>query len=376
MDQHVSTLEAEHDRLSERQFDRKAAARARRRRQVRNGLIAVGALALLAAGGYYGHYWWTTGQFLVSTDDAYLQADNVLISPKVAGYIAEVLVQDNQPVHAGYVLARIDDRDYRTALAVAQANVDAEKATIGNLVQQIAQQQLVITQARATVEADKATLTFARQDYERYASLSKSGAGTIQSAQRATSQIHEQQAILDRDVIAVAVAQKQIDVLNTQISKTRATLAQQEAQLRQAELNLSYTMITAPIDGTVGARKLRAGQYVQAGTQLMAVVPLQAVYVTANYKETQLTDVHAGQPVTLSVDTFPDAMVHGRVNSISPASGQEFALLPPDNATGNFTKIVQRIPVKITIDPKDPLIGRLRPGMSVEPTIDTRANGS
>jgi membrane fusion protein (multidrug efflux system) len=376
MDQHVSTLEAEHDRLSERQFDRKAAARARRRRQVRNGLIAVGALALLAAGGYYGHYWWTTGQFLVSTDDAYLQADNVLISPKVAGYIAEVLVQDNQPVHAGDVLARIDDRDYRTALAVAQANVDAEKATIGNLVQQIAQQQLVVTQARATVEADKATLTFARQDYERYASLSKSGAGTIQSAQRATSQIHEQQAILDRDVIAVAVAQKQIDVLNTQISKTRATLAQQEAQLRQAELNLSYTMITAPIDGTVGARKLRAGQYVQAGTQLMAVVPLQAVYVTANYKETQLTDVHAGQPVTLSVDTFPDAMVHGRVNSISPASGQEFALLPPENATGNFTKIVQRIPVKITIDPKDPLIGRLRPGMSVEPTIDTRANGS
>jgi membrane fusion protein, multidrug efflux system len=144
--------------------------------------------------------------------------------------------------------------------------------------------------------------------------------------------------------------------------------------MHQAELNVSYTTITSPIDGTVGARSLRAGQYVQAGTQLMAVVPLSAVYVIANYKETQLTDVYAGQTVTITVDTFPDATVRGLVDSIGPASGQEFALLPPDNATGNFTKIVQRVPVKIAIDPADPLIGRLRPGMSVEPTIDTRAS--
>ena len=172
---------------------------------------------------------------------------------------------------------------------------------------------------------------------------------------------------------AAGAAEKQVDVLQAQVARAKAALAQRQGELRQAELNESYTTITAPLDGTVGARTLRVGQYVQAGTQLMAVVPLQNVYVTANYKETQLTDVRAGQPVTLGVDTYPGAVVHGVVDSIAPASGQEFALLPPDNATGNFTKIVQRVPVKITIDPKDPLVGRLRPGMSVEPTIDTNS---
>jgi membrane fusion protein (multidrug efflux system) len=338
-------------------------------------LLAAAAVAALAGAGTYGHYYWTTGRFLVSTDDAYLQADNVLISPKVAGYLSEVPVTDNQPVQAGQVLARIDDRDYRTALAVARANVDAAQADIDNLQQQIAEQRIAVTEAQTTVESDQAALTFAGQDYDRYNTLSKNGAGTVQSAQKASSDIRQKQATLDHDNAAVDGARKQIDVLNTQLAKARATLALQQADLNQAELNVSYTTITAPVDGTVGARSLRVGQYVQAGTQLMAVVPLRAVYVSANYKETQLTDVHAGQSVTLDVDTFPGATVHGVVNSIAPASGQEFALLPPDNATGNFTKIVQRVPVKITIDPNDPLIGRLRPGMSVEPTIDTRGNG-
>jgi len=168
------------------------------------------------------------------------------------------------------------------------------------------------------------------------------------------------------------VAQKQVDVLRAKLESAQAMLAQREAADHQAELNLSYTNIVAPTDGTVGVRTLRVGQYVQAGTQLMAVVPLQAVYVTANYKETQLTDVRPGQPATISVDMFPDTVVHGHVDSIAPASGEEFALLPPDNATGNFTKIVQRIPVKIVVDRHDPLAGMLRPGMSVEPTIDTK----
>jgi membrane fusion protein (multidrug efflux system) len=338
-------------------------------------LFAAAALVGLAGAGLYGHYYWTTGRFLVATDDAYLQADNVLISPKVAGYISEVLVTDNQPVKTGQVLARIDDRDYRTALAVARANVDAAQADIDNLGQQIAEQRIAVTEAQATVEADQAALIFSGQDYERYMTLSKNGAGTVQSAQKASSNIREKQATLDHDTAAVGAARKQVDVLITQLAKAQATLALQRASLTQAELNVSYTTITAPVDGTVGARSLRVGQYVQAGTQLMAVVPLRAVYVSANYKETQLTEVRAGQPVTLEVDTFPGATVHGVVNSIAPASGQEFALLPPDNATGNFTKIVQRVPVKITIDPNDALIGLLRPGMSVEPTIDTRGNG-
>jgi membrane fusion protein (multidrug efflux system) len=373
MDQHVSFLDERPGRSADHIS---LPARRRLRLRLRPVLFALAGLALIAVAGWFGRYWWTTGRFLVSTDDAYLQADNVIISPKVSGYLSGVLVTDNQPVHAGQVLARIDDRDYRTALAAARANVDAAAASIDNLTQQIAEQRLTVTEARATVDADRAMLTFAEQDYGRYLSLSKTGAGTMQSAQKATSDIGQKQAMLDHDVAAVGAAGKQIDVLGTQLVKARATLAQEQAALRQAELNMSYTAITSPVDGTVGARTLRVGQYVQAGTQLMAVVPLREVYVTANYKETQLTDVHAGQPVTIDVDTFPGTTVHGVVNSIAPASGQEFALLPPDNATGNFTKIVQRIPVKIMIDPKDPLIGRLRPGMSVEPTIDVRGYGA
>ncbi|HUN50405.1 MAG TPA: HlyD family secretion protein, partial [Candidatus Sulfotelmatobacter sp.] len=309
--------------------------------------------------------------FLVATDDAYVQADNVLISPKISGYIAEVLVQDNQPVHAGQVLARIDDRDYRTAVALAHANVEAQQAAIGTLTQQIAAQQLAVTAARANIDADQADLTFADQDYARYMTLSRSGAGSVQEAQKATSLLRAKHATLDHDTADLGLAQRQVDVLKARQSQAQAMLAQKLAALHQAELNESYATITAPVSGTVGARTLRVGQYVQAGTQLMAVVPLRQVYVTANFKETQLTDVHAGQPVSIEIDTFPGVTVHGTVNSIAPASGEEFALLPPDNATGNFTKIVQRIPVKIAINPDDPLLGRLRPGMSVEPSIDT-----
>jgi membrane fusion protein, multidrug efflux system len=378
MDQHVSFAEEERGRISGRLSGGigVSAGRRRLRLRLRPVLFAVAAIALALMAGLYGRYWWTEGRFLVSTDDAYLQADNVIISPRVAGYISDVLVGDNQPVRAGQVLARIDDRDYRTALAAARASVDADAASIDNLTQQIAEQRLAVAEARATVDADQAALTFANQDYARYLSLSRTGAGTVQSAQKATSDIRQKKASLDHDTAAVGAASKQIDVLSTELAKARATLAQQQAALHQAELNVGYTTITAPIDGTVGARSLRVGQYVQAGTQLMAVVPLRAVYITANYKETELTDVHSGQPVTIDVDTFPGTTVHGVVNSIAPASGQEFALLPPDNATGNFTKIVQRIPVKIMIDPDDPLIGRLRPGMSVEPTIDTQAKGA
>jgi membrane fusion protein (multidrug efflux system) len=216
-------------------------------------------------------------------------------------------------------------------------------------------------------------LTFSREQNARYAGLARIGAGTVQDSQQWQADISEKEAALARDTAQVGVALKQIDVFGAALDQAKAVLAQQQAALHQAELNLSYTTITAPVDGTVGNRTLRVGQYVQAGTELMELVPLSAVYVTANYKETQLTDVHSGQPVAISVDTFPNTAVHGVVNSIAPASGEEFSLLPPDNATGNYTKIVQRIPVKITIDPHDKLLGRLRPGMSVEPTIDTRA---
>jgi membrane fusion protein (multidrug efflux system) len=345
----------------------------RNKRRLRLALFGAGGFALLVAAGVYGHSWWTSGRFMVSTDDAYLQADSVAISPEVAGYVAAVPVQDNEQVASGQVLARIDDRDYRSALASAQANADAAVAGVDVLVQQMAQQTYSIAQAQAAVTSDQASLAFARQDYGRYATLAQSGAATVQQAQLSGTSARTAQANLQRDTAALGVARTQMAVLGAQLVKARAEAALAQAALSQAQLNLGYTLITSPIAGVVGERSLRVGQYVQAATPLMAVVPLQAVYITANYKETQLTDVRPGQKVAISVDTFPGAVVHGVVNSIAPASGQEFALLPPDNATGNFTKIVQRVPVKITIDPHDPLLGELRPGMSVEPSIDTKA---
>jgi membrane fusion protein (multidrug efflux system) len=344
----------------------------RGRLSLKHWLLAAGALGVVAAAGSYADQWWTTARFEITTDDAYVAADSVIVSPKVSGYLSQVLVNDNQKVQAGQVLARVDDRDYRAALDQARADVAAAQADIENLRQEIVKQALTVAQARAQVLADQAAMVFSEQQRQRYAELAHTGAGTIQQAQRYAADIQEKQAKLAQDQAGIAVAQKQVDVLHARLQRARATLAQREAAARQAGLNLGYTTIVAPMDGTVGARTLRVGQYVQAGTQLMAVVPLQAVYVTANYKETQLTDVRPGQPVSISVDMFPGTVVRGHVDSIAPASGAEFALLPPDNATGNFTKIVQRIPVKIVVDSHDPLAGELRPGMSVEPTIDTK----
>jgi membrane fusion protein, multidrug efflux system len=374
MDQNVATdLDG---RASVRAGNAGQALAGRNKRRLRTTLFAVGSFAVLVTAGLYGHSWWTSGRFMVSTDDAYLQADSVAISPEVAGYIAAVPVQDNEQVAPGQLLARIDDRDFRAALASAQANADAAAAGVNELVQQMAQQKFTIAETQAAVASDQASVAFARQDFGRYAALAKNGAGTVQEAQQSGTSAQNRQADLQRDMAAVGVAETQMEVLGAQLVKARAEFALAQAALRQSQLNLGYTTITSPINGVVGERSLRVGQYVQAATQLMAVVPLQAVYIIANFKETQLTDVRPGQPVAISVDTFPGAVVHGVVNSVAPASGEEFALLPPDNATGNFTKIVQRVPVKITIDPHDPLLGQLRPGMSVEPSIDTKKAGT
>jgi membrane fusion protein (multidrug efflux system) len=372
MNKHVSTVDEASDHFFKRTSNAKETTAGHRRLRLGSVLASAAAIALLVAAGFYGDYYWMTGRFLVSTDDAYVQAHSVLISPKVSGYISEVPVDDNQPVKAGEALARIDPRDYQTALDQARANVAVAQASINTFSQQIAQQKLVIEQDRQQVASDQAALVFSLQDFQRYTHLATTGYGTVQRAQQAQADISEKQAALQHDSAIVAAAEKQVSVFEGQLAQANATLTLQQAMEHQAELNLSYTRITAPVDGTVGVRTLRVGEYVQAGTQLMAIAPLQAVFIVANYKETQLTDVHPGQGVAIHIDTFPGTSVHGHVDSLAPASGQEFALLPPDNATGNFTKVVQRIPVKIEIDKNEPLLGRLRPGMSVEPTIDTR----
>jgi len=341
------------------------------RQDIKRATYVMLLLAGTAAAAGYGYRYWTVGQYLQSTDDAYVKADFTVIAPKVAGYITDVLVEDNQPVKAGQVLARIDDRDFRTALDQARADVTAAEAAIGNLDAQLDLQQSMIVQQQANIAAAEAASKFAAADQARYRNLMQSGFGSVQRAQQTAAASSEKLAAVEGNRAGLAAAQKKIEVLKTERAQLVAQAERDRAVAHQAELNLSYTTITAPVDGTVGARSLRVGQYVQAGSQLMAVVPLHAVYVVANFKETQLTYVRQGQPVEVEIDSFPGVKLTGHVDSLSPASGLEFSLLPPDNATGNFTKIVQRIPVKIVFD-NDRLAGLLRSGMSVTPVIDTK----
>ncbi|MCK1595001.1 HlyD family secretion protein [Bradyrhizobium sp. 164] len=339
---------------------------------IRWAALALAVALGVVAAAYFGHYYLTTGRYLETTNDAYVKADSTIIAPKVSGYISEVRVADNEAVKAGQLLARIDDRDFKTALEQANADVTASEAAVRNLNAQIELQEPLIQQQAAEVDATEANLKFAQEERTRYDGLMKSGSGTVQRAQQTDAALRAQTAQLLQSKAGLIAANKKIEVLSTERAKSVAQLDHARAVERQAALNLSYTQITAPVDGFVGARSLRVGQYVQAGTQLMAVVPLDAVYVVANFKETQLTHMRNGQPVDLYVDSFQSTPLRGHVDSLSPASGLEFALLPPDNATGNFTKIVQRVPVKIVLDDRS-LNGLLRPGMSAAPTVNTKS---
>ena len=334
-------------------------------------MIGIGAIIVIAL-VIWGIYYFLVGQYFVSTDDAYLAADSTTIAPKISGYVTAVLVNDNQPVKQNQLLILIDDRDYKVAFAGAQADMQAAQAAISSDNAQISLQQTRIAAAAATLEGDKAKMAFAQSNHRRYAALSASGASTVQNSEQADTDLATAQAMLDADTAGLLGAQRQVDVLNAEIAQAKASLAQAYAKAQQAALDLSHCQVRAPYDGVVGNKTVAVGDYLQAGTQVMAVVPLDQVYVTANYKETQLSRVLPGQPVTVEVDTYPSLKVTGVVNSVSPSSGQEFALLPPDNATGNFTKIVQRVPVKIVLNLNQNLIGKLLPGMSVEPDIDTR----
>lgn len=331
------------------------------------GVLAL-ALVLVAALGY-----WLVGDSDVqTTDDAFVSADFTLISPKVSGFVGEILVDDNQPVKAGQLLARIDNQDYQADLDAARAHVATATAQLANSTAALQRQQSLIGQARALVDADSAEVSFAGHEWQRYQNLAGEGAGTLQNAQQATSRFATAKARLAQHQAALEAARQQIEVLRAGQDGARATLQNANALQARAELNLSYTELFAPYDGTVGHRSVRLGAYVKPGDTLMAVVPLEQAYVVANFREVQLTSLIAGQPVDISVDTFPGQTLHGRVSSIAPATGVTFAAVAPDNATGNFTKVVQRIPVKVRLEPDQPLASRLRVGMSVQARVSTR----
>ena len=327
---------------------------------------AAGAILLLAV-LFAGYAYWDYAAHFQSTDDAFVEARLFAVAPKVSGYITTVPVTDNQHVAAGDVIARIDDRDYRIALAQAEAQVASAQASIQNIDAQIAVQQAQISAGEAQVNQAQAALTFAQQQDARYQDLARREAGTVQMAQQTTATLRESEASLRSSQAALTVAQRQLDSLKAQRSGAEATLAQAGAQRDQAQLNLSYTAVTAAQPGRVVNLTASVGQFGQIGASLTMFVP-DEIWVTANFKETQLDHMRPGQPVTVHIDAYPGEAVSGRIASVQPGSGTAFSLLPAENATGNFVKVVQRVPVKIVID-NPPAGVALGPGMSVEPSV-------
>ena len=349
----------------------KAAPRNNRRRLVLTGLV----LAAVVLGGWYGYHWWTVGRFTVSTDDAYVSAKTATLAAKVSGYIATLDVEDNAHVKAGDVIATIDPGDYQIAVDSAGAKVATQQATIDRLGRQIAAQQAAVDQTKAQLISAKAGAVRAELELTRQDALAAKEFASRQTQEQARANRDQANAAVQSAQAAIDAAVANVEVSKGQQEEARRTLAELQTSLAKAERDLSFTQIRAPFDGVVGNRAIEVGDYVQTGTRLISLVPLDEVYVDANFKETQLAGLKPGQHVALTVDALPGVTIDGTVESMAPASGSVFSLLPPDNATGNFTKIVQRLPVRIEVPAGVTAQRVLRPGMSVVASVDTRTAG-
>ncbi len=349
------------------------APKTRRRLSVELLVRAVIILAALAVVVLLTTQWdaWIGTRNRQSTDDAYIRGDITPLSAKVDGYIRDVAVGDYQLVKAGDLLVEIENDDFRAHVAQAYADWLGAEAAIANLKARKDLQHAEIDQAQSTIAATQADVDRTKQELDRQRNLLKSSYGTAQKVEQAVADQKRFEATLVKNRSEFEAQRRQMGVLDTEETQLRADAKAKHAALELARITLGYTWITAPVDGLLGERGVRRGQYVHAGTQVISVVPLNNVWVVANYKETQLTHVAIGQKAEITIDTFPKVVIHGTVTGIAPASGSQFSLLPPDNATGNFTKVVQRLPVKIALDPDNPLAGKLRPGMSVVATIIT-----
>jgi membrane fusion protein (multidrug efflux system) len=338
--------------------------------------LAVAAGLLLVAGLIYGIHWYLHGRFIISTDDAYLRADLVTVAPRVSGYIEEIYVMENQRVEAGQPLLRIDLRNYRDALSQQTATVDARQADIEAANNQVQQQQAVLEQDRAQLAGARADAQFARQQADRYRALRDQGAETDERYAQADNDRQRTAAAEDSAAAALHVAERQLATFKSQIDQARAQLESAQASASTARLDLDDTLVRASIAGVVGDDTARVGQYVQPGTRLMSIVPVQSVYLVGNFKETQLERMRIGQPATVKVDALGGTEIRARVASFAPGTGAQFALLPPENATGNFIKIVQRVPVRLSLMPDQDLAPRLLPGLSATVSVDTQQGGS
>ncbi|OHV75528.1 HlyD family secretion protein [Ensifer sp. LCM 4579] len=342
------------------------------RKKRRNAILPVLGLALLAAGGWYGYDWWTNGRFMVSTDDAYIEADIATISPKVAGYVAKVDVVANQHVKAGDPLVTLDDGDYRIAAEQAEAQILTQKLALSRFDAQIAGAKASLNQAQAQKESFEAALRGAELAQKRASDLQSKDFGTDAARDSAQVALDQARANLVGADANIAAAEANITVLEAQRQEAESTIRSLELARDKANRDLGFTVLKAPYDGVVGNVAVQVGDLVSAGQRLAALVPVNALYIDANFKETQIANLVPGSKVQIHVDAYDERSIEGTVASISPASGAVFSLLPAENATGNFTKITQRVPVRITL-PADALAkGNLRAGLSVVVDVDTR----
>ncbi|MBV8603581.1 MAG: HlyD family secretion protein [Pelomonas sp.] len=328
--------------------------------------------AVLLAGLAWGVHYWRVGRFIESTDDAYLKADVVVVAPKVGGYVAEVLVKADQLVRQGDPLVRLDARNYQAALDQARAQLESRQADLVRARADIAQQQAQIEQAQAQETVARLAARHAQDELARYAPLAPTGAATDERLAELRNTAEQAQAKLASASAVLKAARSRLATNAAQVAQAEAQQKAAEAARQQSHLDVDDTLLRSALDGRVGDLTVRVGQFAPPGTRLMSVVPVQQVYLVANFKETQLARMHAGQPVEVRVDALPGQTLHGTVESFAPGTGAQFALLPPENATGNFTKIVQRVPVRIRVDADAALRARLLPGLSVTADVDTR----
>jgi membrane fusion protein (multidrug efflux system) len=335
-------------------------------------VIGMVLLAALLGGGYEGYGWWTNGRFMVSTDDAYVQADITILAAKASGYVASVAVENNGRVEAGQVIARLDDLDYRLGVQAAQDKLATQQAAIDRIGRQIEAATAGIPQSEAQIAAARADAERSAADYQRQIQLSQSDFASRARLEQAKADRDRAAATVKGAEAALVAANANVAVLRAQQGEAERLAAEYRTAVAKAERDLSFTVIRAPVSGVLGNRAVEVGAYVQPGTRLGALVPLSSVHVDANFKETQLAQIRPGQKAEIEVDAFGSRSFPAHVESVAPASGSTFSLLPPENATGNFTKIVQRVPVRIVLDPEVMKEAVLRPGMSVVARIDSR----
>jgi membrane fusion protein, multidrug efflux system len=347
-------------------------APAKQKRSRARGLMPVGLVLLIGAGGWYGYEWWTNGRFFVSTDDAYVQADVSTLGSKVSGYVAKVNAKGGDHVKAGDVLVEIDPVDYRLALDAARAKRATQGATVARIERQIESQHAEIENSQAGIAAAEAEQVRAAAAFERAEALAQQSFQSKAALDQAKADRDRANAAVTSARAALAAAEANLDVVEAQKAEAEQVAKELDTAVAKAESDLAATEIRAPADGVVGNRTAQPGQYVEPGTRLMALVPMASIYVAANFKETQLAGIRPGQAAKVSVDSLGGEGFTGKVESLAPASGSTFSLLPPENATGNFTKITQRVPVRVEVPAEFALKGALRPGLSVVVSIDTR----